>query len=163
MTEELQKKLDQKDWIMGQLIGELVWLTKMPTLSSDMIRNRVIIEVTQEETDEQERLKNEWLASYRDGDGNRSDEYDRDKWTVYQTYYRYLLDKYLPKEIKFHTWMAIEDNDMFRKGLIQSLWDSDGCHYSLDNEDIKIEQNPDFGSSMSTYVIFIYKEEPIHY
>ena len=139
-----------KDYLIGYLIGELIWETVLPTISTDGVKSRKVIEVTEEESNLERTISDKWFKEYnkKEVDKIKGEEY----WKELQVLRRHLEDKYLPKEVSYHTFVNIEVNEMVLKGMGQALWDCDGCHYSTDTKDITITKNDFF-----TTIKLIYK------
>lgn len=133
---------------LGFYVGEMVILTKLPTLSIDLLRTSTVIPVTCAEGDKYRSLSDKWFNAPKDS--KEREEY----WDEEKAYYKILKDKYLPKSFYYHcNVLNLEDKDIedFKEGLIASLWDSDCCSYSLKKEDITIEEKD--GTNFITFVL----------
>ena len=124
----------EKDYVIGMLLGEIVWRTKMPTLSNDYIQSGVVISVSEEDRMRGEELNNILSANYPNDPKSK-------EWLDWLAYNLEMAFKYLPHTFEYRTILPIETNDLVIKGIRDYLWGSDGCPYSLDLSDIKIIEN----------------------
>lgn len=145
--EELrQKRIERKksqslESQLGIYVGEYIIENYLPTLSTDMIRTRNCIIVSEEDSVENKRLSDEWFETTCYGKNwNKEDENgDKEKWEQYLNHNKMLDKKYLPHKLTCHiNPLNIEKVDEFKKGLIYSLWNCDCCSYNLKPENIKI-------------------------
>lgn len=119
------------EYQLGQYIGEYIFMKYLPTLSTDMLTTRNIIVVSLFDTEKHNCLTEKWLISKTQED-----------WDNLQNNYKILVEKYLPKELFCHIPKLDVDNmEELLNGLIDNLWDCDICHYSLDKEDIEINNS----------------------
>lgn len=119
---------------LGYFVGEYIVYRYLPTLSTDMMHSRKVIEVSEEDTKENKRLSDEWYESTHKGE-NSSNE----KWITYLNHNKMLEKKYLPEKLICHVRpLNVENMDEFKDGLISSLWNCDMCAYSLKPENINI-------------------------
>ena len=141
------------DYQLGYYVGEHIVNRYLPTLSTDMIQSINVIEVSEEDTIENNRLDREWYSTtkYQDNwcgeeDGNK------EKWNLYHQHNKMLEQKYLPKELVCHLGLLkINDEKEFKEGLRSSLWDCDMCSYNIEIENIKIEYEMEFGYTIITF------------
>lgn len=142
--EETRKR---KDWQIGILFGELVW-RRMPTLSTNRCGSGARVQVSKEDEDKLNELSDKWYNNDT-----------KENWVEYRTFAHNIEDRYLKKEFKFMERMPwIEINDEFKKGLISFLWNTDGCEYSLNEEDITMSADEYF-----IIINFIYRKNEIIY
>ena len=153
--EEHQKYLDEisMDYQLGYYVGEHIVNRYLPTLSTDMIQSRNVIKVGEEDEIENKRLDEEWFKTTRynddwDGEGDE----DKQKWELYKQHNKMLEQKYLPKELVCHLrLLKINDEKDFKEGLHSSLWDCDMCSYNIEIENIKIENEMEFGYTIISF------------
>jgi hypothetical protein len=149
---EKKEKLTS-EYQFGFYVGEQIATHSLPTITTDMIKSRTQIKVSDEDTLESERLHDEWwdIGKYgKNPDPSMVDE----KWKTYRQHYVTLEKKYLPNPFKSHMGlMNIRDEKEFKKGLIHSLWNCDMCTYSLKPEDIKIYDDEDLWFTVIEFVL----------
>ena len=129
-----------KDFLIGYFLAETIWLTTLPTLSTSPIRSGKVIQVDEEDTKLHEELDETWFR-----------DQSNENWNKLQENYRYLENKYLPKEVVYATFRGIETNEEFYKGIRCFLWNCDGCLYPIEKEDIIFEDNKHFLLIKFTY------------
>lgn len=120
---------------LGLYIGEYIITHHLPTLSTDMLKSRTIIQVSEEETAEWEKLNSKYGPLYisdKDPDKEAKEEsrtrifYDNRKW------YHKLEEKYLPETIKVTVPRFIPTKiEEIKKGIELALWDCDMSHYKV--------------------------------
>ena len=131
------------DYQLGFYIGENIVDNYLPTLSTDMIHSRKIIQVSEEDEIENNRLDNEWFNSCTHERGNSG---DKEKWGAYFNHNKMLEKKYLPQTLEcVFSLLRIDDMKKFKEGLISSLWNCDMCSYNIDEENIKIYNDLEIG------------------
>lgn len=129
------------EYQLGYYVGEYIYSRFLPTLSTDILQTRNVIEVSEEDELENKRLFDKWII-----------DNDIEKWDLYHQHNKMLEKKYLPHELKCHfDLLHIKKEKIFKDGLINSLWNCDLCCYSLKPEDIIIEHDLDFNT---TTIIF---------
>lgn len=141
-NEEYLQKVSM-DWQLGFYIGEHIVHNYLPTLSTDMIHSRNLIQVSEEDSVENKRLSDEWFTTTK-YQPNWSGEEDgsKDKWDLYFRHNKMLEKKYLPPVLECMIGLIRIDNmEKFKDGLIDSLWNCDMCSYNLDEEKIIIKQD----------------------
>jgi hypothetical protein len=154
----IKKRIDQKkkltsEYQFGFYVGEEIVTRHLPTLTTDMIRSRNQIKVSDEDTEENKRLENEWSQTCKYG-SNPDEVGNKENWGLYHQHNKMLEKKYLPNPLKCHmSLMNIRDEKDFKDGLIHSLWDCDMCSYSLKPEDIKIYDDEDLWFTMIEFVL----------
>lgn len=146
-----QERIEEKksltlEFQLGYFVGELISINQLPTLSTDHLQSRYVIEVSDEDTKENKRLEDEWFFS-------NEDEKDG-KWDLYHQHNKMLEKKYLPNPYSCHfTTLNVENIEEFKKGLINSLWNCDMCSYSLKPEDIKIYDDDDVRFTIIEFIL----------
>jgi hypothetical protein len=139
--EEHQKYLDEvsMDFQLGYFVGENIVNNYLPTLSTDMIHSRKVIQVNEEDTIEIERLNKEsWINNY--------ELIDKEKWKLYLNYKKMLEKKYLPQTLEcVFSLIRIDDIKKFKEGLKSSLWNCDMCSYNVEEENIEIYNDLEIG------------------
>ena len=131
------------DYQLGFYIGENIVDNYLPTLSTDMIHSRKVIQVSEEDAIENNRLDDEWFNSCTHERGNSG---DKEKWDAYFNHNKMLEKKYLPETLEcVFSLLRIDDMKKFKEGLISSLWNCDMCSYNIDEENIKIYNDLEIG------------------
>ena len=131
-----------RDYYLGRLVGEYIVSNTLPTLSTDMLKTRQVIQVSEEETIKHKLLSSNWLEA------SKTEESENEYWKPLLDYTYYLAKKYLPKELisrvpKFGL-EFVEDMKDFKNGIRHTLWDSDVCWYNIDfNDNIEIQKTDD--------------------
>lgn len=146
-----QERIERKNRLtaegqLGYYVGLEIIHRHLPTLSTDMIQSRHVIDVLEEDKLENERLDTEWYVTTRHGgEWNGTDENgDKEKWDLYHQHNKMLERKYLPNPLYCHmSVLNIRDMDEFKKGLRFALWDCDMCSYNIEPENIKIYDDKD--------------------
>jgi hypothetical protein len=151
ITPEMEEKWKQEriekrknltvNYQLGYYVGLNIVNHYLPTLSTDPLQTHKVIEVSEEDTLENERLNSEWYITTRHGgEWNGEDENgDKEKWESYHQHNKMLEKKYLPNPLKcIMGLMNIQNMDEFKKGLRLALWDCDMCSYNIEPENIKI-------------------------
>lgn len=152
------------EYKLGYLLGDLLWIT-MPTLSVNSVTSYNVISVLEEEQKEAEKLSANWfeleqLYPKKNRTGKELNKIE-EAWFAFRKYHHSLDEKYLPKTYTKYFDIYIPEHSDTIKGIISSLWNCDGCTYSLNEEDIKIE-NPLSGIRFNG-VTLIYKPNEIKY
>ena len=121
---------------MGFYAGEYIIRNYLPTLSVDLIHTNNNISVTCAEGDTNRKLSDRWFNL----SGNPENKDISEKaWLELGEHNKLLEEKYIPKILKCMVrpmYLKNANIDEFKKGVIDSLWDSDCCYYSLKPEDI---------------------------
>ena len=146
-----QERIDFKksltpDYQLGFYVGLEIVHRYLPTLSSDMIQSRNLIEVSQMDSEENKRLEEEWFSTTKYGgewDG-KSKEGNKEKWDDLYDHNKMLEIKYLPHTLTCYLdVLNVNDMNQFKEGIRTSLWDCDMCSYNIDIENIKIYDDED--------------------
>jgi hypothetical protein len=148
--EELkQKRLDHKqslsaEFQFGYYVGEYIVNNYLPTLSTDHITSKNVIQISKEDTEEYNKLFEAWRNATEYGkDPNTINA--EEKWNKHITNIHKLKNKYLPNPLKcFIPILNIQNETEFKQGLINSLWNCDICSYNIDPENIKIYDDENF-------------------
>jgi hypothetical protein len=131
------------DYQLGFYIGENIVDNYLPTLSTDMIHSRKVIQVSEKDEIENNRLDDEWFNSCTHERGNSG---DKEKWEAYFNHNKMLEKKYLPQTLEcVFSLLRIDDMKKFKEGLRSSLWNCDMCSYNIDEENIKIYNDLEIG------------------
>lgn len=132
------KKLTM-EYQLGRYVGEMIVDKHLPTLNVDMLRTRNCIKVSDDEELEAKRLDDVWHANYDERVKNDSN------WIALRKYHAMLEEKYLPPVLECHiTLLNVENMGEFKRGVRDSLWDSDLCHYDItDNNSIEVVDDED--------------------
>jgi hypothetical protein len=147
-----QKRADYKksltlEFQLGYYVGSKVVTHYLPTLSTDSLQSRNIIQVSPEDTAENKRLDSEWYDTTNYGK-NKDENFangNPEKWNLYYQHNKMLEKKYLPDPLVCHLRLLnVENWDEFKEGLIDYLWECDMCSYSLKAEDINIFDDEDY-------------------
>lgn len=135
------------DYQLGFYVGEYIVNRYLPTLSTDALHSRNVIEVSQEDTLENKRLDDEWFKTTKYQDNwNGEEDGDKEKWNLYHQHNKMLEKKYLPPVLEcVFQLIRIIDMKLFKTGLIHSLWNCDMCSYNLDEENIEIKNDMEIG------------------
>ena len=97
-----------------------------------MIQSKTVINVSEKEFNLYNQILNEFI--------NSNDEVKKEKtFNELKKLRGKLKEKYLPKVLDCYLHaLVINDENEIKKGIIDVLWDSDLCHYSLKSEDITV-------------------------
>ncbi len=138
---------------LGFYVGEHIVSRYLPTLSTDMLQSRNVINVSEEDKIENERLDTEWFSTTKhmpNWDG-KSDG-DNTKWGLYFQHNKMLEKKYLPNPLECHLGLIkFNDENEFKEGLRISLWDCDMCSYNIEKENIKIDYDFEMGFTIISF------------
>lgn len=152
MEKMKQKRIEQKNKLtsefqLGYYVGLEIVRKHLPTLSTDMIQSRNVIQVSEEDSLENKRLDTEWYVTTKHGGewNGVNENGDKEKWNLLYQHNKMLEKKYLPNPLKCHmSILNIQDLDDFKKGLRFALWDCDMCSYNIEPENIKIYDDEDY-------------------
>jgi hypothetical protein len=140
------KKSLSTEYQLGFYVGLEIVHRYLPTLSTDMIQSRNVIEVSQMDSEENKRLEEEWFSTTRHGgewDG-KNDNGNKERWDDLYDHNKMLEVKYLPHTLTcYMDVLNINDMKQFKEGIRTSLWDCDMCSYNIDIENIKIYDDED--------------------
>jgi hypothetical protein len=112
---------------LGVYVGEVIEFRYLPTLSTDMLKTRNVVEVSPEDA-ERHRIVSEALSKtykFNGGDGDGKKEFE-----VYKALNHELARKYLPEKLQCMV-PHIRPTDMkqFLKGLQDQIWGTDRSWY----------------------------------
>ena len=136
------------DWQLGFYVGEDIVSNHLPTLSTDMLHSRKVIQVNEEDTLENKRLEEEWYSTtkYQKNWDGESESGSKIKWDEYHQHNKMLEKKYLPSVLEcVFGLIRIDNMKEFKRGLRDSLWNCDMCSYNIDEENIQIENDMRYG------------------
>lgn len=156
-----QERIERKNKLtlnyqLGFYVGLEIVNSYLPTLSTDMLQTRNVIQVSEEDTLENERLDTEWYSTTRyGGNWNGKDENgDKEKWELYHQHNKMLERKYLPNPLICHLdLLNIQNENEFKDGLRVVLWDCDMCSYNIEPENIKIYDEEDMYFTIIEFVL----------
>jgi len=148
-----EKKKLTSEYQFGYYVGEDIVRRFLPTITTDSLLTRTQIKVSDEDSEENKRLHDEWWETCKYG-SNPNEVVNKENWDLYHQHNKMLEKKYLPNPLKCHmSLMNIRDEKDFKEGLIHSLWDCDMCSYSLKPEDIKIYDDEDLWFTIIEFVL----------
>jgi hypothetical protein len=149
---------------LGVFLGEYIVKTQMPSLYHNAW-TPVVISTTWGEYKELKRLEEAWYTKrssekirvLKENPGIKGAErYEKEQeahklsdneWNELMKYRYTLKEKYLPHTLKcyvpFIDFSDEETNKLIKKGLINYLWNTDRCEYSVDDKDIIFETEVD--------------------
>lgn len=115
---------------LGVMVGELIVAAHLPTLSTDMIRTRNVIQVDID-------LARQWAildAEYSEMIGKGREPLKKKFYENRDWYIENIEDKYLEDvlELKIPNFNPT-NMTKFKKGVEETLWDCDCSHYRLDS------------------------------
>ncbi len=119
---------------LGTYVGEYIIACHLPTLSTDMLLTRTIIEVSPEETAEWIELEKpqQIYISSKDPDREAKEEARTRRFYENRKWYHVLEEKYLPETLKIMVPKVMPTNmEQFAKGIKDALWDCDRSHYDI--------------------------------
>lgn len=120
---------------LGWYVGEYIYTHYLPTLNTDLLQSRHVVEVSDEDFIEHTRISNILSSTYGvNHDDNKSSAAFED----YKTFNHFLANKYLPKILECNVPKVLPtDMIKFKNGIIDSLWDTDLCSYHLEIDKIE--------------------------
>lgn len=123
---------------LGVHIGNYIICRFLPTLNTDMLKTRNVIDVTPEEFNKHKELDDKWFSKTYKKEVDSTEE-----WEELKTYEHQLTKKYIPEKLECYVdFFKVDNIDEFKKGISNSLWDCDLSHYSCNVNDIIIEELP---------------------
>ena len=140
-----RNKAESLESQLGYFVGEYIVHRNLPTLSTNLMRSRKVIQVSEEDAKENERLNAEWFETVRVS--GKMDDGSKEKWEKLYNHNKMLNKKYLPEKLVCYLKpLNIANVEEFKKGIIFSLWNCDMCSYDLKPENINIydDINGDF-------------------
>ena len=139
----MNKKKKTIEYYLGVMIGEYIVTNYLPTLSTDMIKSSVVIEVSDEDTIEYKKLEGDWHNHSKDDKDGR-----KEKFKIHLKHMYKIGGKYLPHTLemripKFGIHL-ITDMKEFKNGLSDTLWNCDMCSYDIEYNKIEIRETEDY-------------------
>ena len=135
----MRKRLETADYYLGKLVGEIIFLRYLPTLNVDSLQSLHVINVSEEEKAEADKLHDILRESYDDGTVSetkygikKSTEIAHKNWI---DYIHKLEEKYLPEKIhcRFER-IDVVNKYEFKEGIIEYLWNTDlSCYMPEDD------------------------------
>lgn len=114
------------DWQLGMMTAEYVIATELPTLSTDMLKTRNVIEVSSDLAAEWKQMEDAYNSLGYGNEGAEELFYANLKW-----YKRNIEDRYLEDELKILVPKISPENlEEFASGFETALWNCDLSHYS---------------------------------
>jgi rubrerythrin len=122
------------EYQLGKYIGLHIVSAFLPTLSTDMIKSRKVIKVSDEETRQLEELNNRYF-----NESNGSDD-KSNRWEELSIFHKKLARRYLPHVLEcVISPLNVQNEKELKQGIMRSLWDCDMCGYKCEKlEDIII-------------------------
>ncbi len=126
-----------KDYCLGTLVGEIIWLTKLQQYADYNIHNLT----TPEEQERYEELQDVWNATYnadRSSPDKEKSLRSHSQWFDFMSYQYFLYRKYFPDTVEYCQYVnfEVEDAVEFKKGIDDFLWNTDHCGYNFNLEDM---------------------------
>lgn len=142
--------------MFGKQIGDEVCQKHLARLETD--GHKRCIDISDEDMIEYRRLEKLWHDNYKPSNPDSA----KKEWFEYRTFSKVIEKKYLPNPLicrlsQFNV-NAITDMKEFKKGFIESLWNDDFCHYSLEPNDIKLYNSEEDGDGI---IELIYVDTPV--
>lgn len=134
----MRQRLETADYYLGKLVGQIIYHLYLPTLSVNMLKSPTVIQVTEEETAEAERLNQLLNNTYYDAT-------PKDKWgnkestrIAHKNWIDYINElgrKYLPEKLhcRFER-IDVVDMAEFKDGLREYLWNTDLSWYDVEDD-----------------------------
>ena len=118
---------------LGMYVGEYIAALILPTLSTDTLKSRTVVEVSADDTILHDEISDTLHAVYEENWGNGTGALrnaSSDEFEAYRNYNHELAEKYLDKKLKC-TVPKVFPTDMkqFRDGLEVCLWNTDLSWY----------------------------------
>lgn len=112
---------------LGVYVGEVIELKYLLTLSTDMLKTRNVVQVSEEDT-ERHRIVSENLdrtCKFNGGDGDGEEEFQ-----IFKSLNNELARKYLPEKLKCMVpKVSITNMEKFHEGLKDQIWNTDLSWY----------------------------------
>lgn len=127
----MKNEIEALNFSLGVYVGEYIIATKLPTLSTDMLKTRYVIEVPEDLSKEWKEKDDVHFAAYLNKTKTEEELtelfYENRSW-----YVENIENKFLPQTLKILV-PQLFPTDMvaFKKGLANALWNSDLCHYGF--------------------------------
>lgn len=129
---QLKKENKKLNYMLGEQVGQLIVDNFLVSLSTEMVQTLKVIQVPQEEAEEYQRLSDSHTQLWREKNMPNNDDECSQLFYVARKYHHQLEQKYLPETIKATVLRVAPTNlKAFKKGIENTLWDSDISNYSL--------------------------------
>jgi hypothetical protein len=127
------------DYIIGQLVGEIIYYKYLPTLEIDMLKTTNVINITNpKELEENNQLNDNMTDIMRDVYNEYRDKLYSQAHSKWLEHTRMLAEKYLPEKLECRiTQFEITNEEEFKKGLKHYLWDTDLSWYIPQDDFLK--------------------------
>jgi hypothetical protein len=126
------KSLLTANYQLGWYVGLYIISNYLPTLSTDYILSRNVVQVSYDDTTEFTKLQEEARE-------------DNEAFLRLRDLDKQLHKKYLPETLVCNLdLLNIENEEEFKKGLYDVLMDSDICSYNIQPENIKIYDDANY-------------------
>ena len=138
----MKPSLNNKNYQLGVMIGEHIIARYLPTLAIDPLKSYHVIDVSDSDKAEHDRLESLWMNRR---DDIEYDENDKSAWNNYRAFVVSLDKKYLPEKLICYIPIKINiksDLSDLKHGIQDSLWDCDICTYSIESDKIVITNAP---------------------
>jgi hypothetical protein len=133
----MREQLKTADYYLGKLVGEIIYFRYLPTLEVDMLKSPTVIEVTEEERLEVERLNQlmsdvYYHTSIDEKTAKTAHTLAHKNW---MGYINTLAIKYLPQKLqcRFER-IDVVNMDEFKDGLRGYQWDTDLSWYMPEDD-----------------------------
>jgi hypothetical protein len=135
----MRTQKNRADYYLGTLVGQIIFLRYLPTISVDSLQSPTVIDVSEDEKKEVDRLHQLLIESYED------DTKPETKWGVKKSteiahknwigVINKLAEKYLPQKLhcRFER-IEISNITDFKNGLIDYLWNTDLSWYMPEDD-----------------------------
>lgn len=124
---------------MGLVVGELIVYRFLPTLNLDCIQGRNVVDVSDEDLVEFNVLDKKYSDLIRES-GYKSNDENTKVFEALRSFRHSMAKKYLKDELVCMFFRLHPNNiEDFKRGISDSLWDSDMSWYSCDLDKIDVE------------------------
>ena len=138
------------EYQLGLFVGEYIVDRFLPTVSTDMIKSKHVIQVSEEDTARHTAIH----KALHDRFGYNSIDDESQEWKDWLAINRELEAKYLPHKLECYVRILnIIDEKEFKTGIMHSLWDCDMCCYKCGIDEIEISQDDNlFFTNINLYL-----------
>ena len=149
------RKKNSSDFYLGKLVGEIIFFRYLPTLNTDMLQSLHVVNVSDEEKAEADRLHQILTDTYGDGTVPKTKYGIKESTEIaHKNWLDYIYElgrKHLPEKLECHfEKIHITNLKEFKAGLTEYLWNTDLSWYMP--EDDFWSETPDF-SYRSTVIL----------
>lgn len=117
---------------LGVMIGEYIINMYLPTLDTDMLKTRHVINVSDEDRINYEMLDKIWYEKTN----KNGKEASKDDWNKLHDFTKKMEEKYLPHILECRVpLIQVENITELKAGIRESLWDCDACSYKIETDD----------------------------